>query len=175
MDDAPRLVSMTNVNVLSRIRTIREQHAFRLMQADAVARDRARKAVQVAAASLARAQDDRIRGEQQYYRDLACNASVAVDALYRGQDQLDRLAEAVTDANRLAEAASATLLHCEQALLRSTAEYRARSREVRKLHLLQEKLENAIRAHFELTDELDTEEQSSIRYSNKPSAWSERQ
>ena len=174
MDDAPRLVSMTDVRALSRIRTLREQHACRLMRADAEARDRAREASDAAIAALARAQDDRSHGEQRYYRDLACDASITIDMLYRGQDQLDRLGQAVVDAKRRSEAATASLFHCDQALLRSTAEYRARSREARKSHLLQEKLENAFRAHVELTDELGTEEQSSIRHANTHDGRSER-
>jgi hypothetical protein len=172
MDGAPRF--MTNVHALSRIRALREQDACRLVQANAKARDRAREASEAAAAALARAQDERSRGEQRYYRDLACCASVTIDMLYRGQDQLDRLAEATANANRLAEEARAMLLHCEQALSRSAAEYRARSREVKKLHVLQEKLENATRSHIALIDELNTEEQSSIRHASKPGGRSER-
>jgi hypothetical protein len=174
MDGTPRLMSISNVRALSRYRTLRERQACRLMQADAAARDRARLASEAAAAALASAENDRSLGEQRYYRDLACTASVTIDILYRGHDELARLAEAVEGANRLAGAASAALAHCEEELLRSTAEYRARFREVRKAHLLQGKLEDAARSHMELIDELDTEEQSSIRYVNRSGGRSER-
>jgi hypothetical protein len=174
MDGAPRLMSMTNVHALSRYRALREQQACRLMQADAAARDRAREASEAAAVALACAENDRSRGERRYYRDLASSASVTIEMLYRGHDELARLAEAVAGANRLAEAACAKLVHCEQALLRSAAEHRARFRDVRKTRLLQEKLENAVRSHMELIDELDTEEQGSIRHANNPSGRSER-
>jgi chromosome segregation ATPase len=174
MDGAPRLMSMTNVHALSRYRALREQQACRLMQADAAARDVAHAASEAAAAALANAESDRSRGEQRYYRELASTANFTLEMLYRRHDELARLAEAVADANRLAEAASANLVHCEQVLLRSTAEHRARFREVRKLHLVREKLENAMRSHVEQIDELDTEEQGSIRYTNKPGGRSER-
>jgi hypothetical protein len=164
---------MTNVHALSRFRALREQQARGLMQADAAARDRARVASEAAAAALACAENDRSHGEQRYYRDLASTASVTIDMLYRGQDELARLAEAVAGANRLAEAAGATLVHCEQALHRSTTGHRARFREVRKSHLVRDKLENAIRSHMELTDELDMEEQGSIRHANNSSGRSE--
>lgn len=173
MDGAPRLLSMTNVHALSRFRALREQQACRLMRADAAARDLARAASEAAATALACAESDRSRGEQRYYRDLASTASVTIDMLYRGHDELARLAEAVADANRLAETASANLAHCEQALLRSAAEYRSRFREVRKSNLVREKLKNAIRCHMELVDELDTEEQGSLRHANKPGGRSE--
>jgi hypothetical protein len=175
MDGAPRLMSMTNVHALSRYRALREQQACRLMQADAAARDRAREASEAAAAALAHAENDRSQSERRHYRDLASTASVTIEMLYRGHDELARLAEAVAGANRLAEAASANLVHCEQALLRSAAEHRARSREVRKSHLVRDKLESAIRSHMELIDELDAEEQGSIRHAkNKPGGRSER-
>jgi hypothetical protein len=174
MDGAPRFMSMSNVHALSRYRALREQQACRLMRADAAARDRAHEASEAAAVALACAENDRSRGEQRYYRDLACTASVTIEMLYRGHDELARLAEAVAGANRLAEAASAKLAHCEQALLRSAAEYRARFREVRKSHLVRDKLENAMRSHMELIDELDAEEQGSIRHANQPSGRSER-
>ena len=174
MDGAPRFPSMTNVNALSRFRALREQQARRLMQADAAARDRAREASEAATLALAGAENDRSRGEQRYYRELASTASVTLEMLYRGHDELARLAEAVAGANRVAEAASANLVHCEQALVRSAAEYRARFRELRKSDLVREKLGNAIRSHMELIDELDTEEQGSIRHANKSSGWSER-
>ena len=172
MDGAPRFMSIANVHALSRYRALREQQARRLMQADATARDRARESIAAAAAALARAEDDRSRGEQHYYRELASSASVTLEMLYRGHDELARLAEAVAGANGLAEAANANLAHCEQALQQSAAEYRARFRDVRKSHLVQEKLENAIRSHMELIDELDTEEQGSIRHANNPSGRS---
>jgi hypothetical protein len=174
MDGAPRFMTMTNVRALSRFRALREQQACRLMQTDAAARDRAREASEAAAIALACAEHDRSRGEQRYYRDLACTASVTIDMLYRGQDELARLADAVAGASRLAEAANAELAHCEQALLRSAAEYRARFREVRKSNLVREKLENAIRSHMELIDELDMEEQGSIRHANEPGGRSAR-
>ncbi|WP_156438854.1 hypothetical protein [Bradyrhizobium valentinum] len=159
---------------MSRYRALREQQAYRLMQVDAAARDRARVASEAAAVALARAENDRSCGEQRYYRDLASTARVTIEMLYRGHDELARLAEAVAGANRLAETASANLVHCEQALLRSAAEHRARFREVRKTRLLQERLENAIRSYMELIDELDTEEQGSIRHANTPSGRSGR-
>jgi hypothetical protein len=164
---------MSNMRALSRYRVLREQQACRLMQADAAARDRARLASETAAAALASAESDRSLGEQRYYRDLACTARVTIDVLYRGHDELARLGAAVEGASRLAEAASATLAHCESKLLRSGAEYRARSREVRKVHLLQDKLEDAVRSHMELIDELDAEEQNSVRHMNKPGGRSE--
>jgi hypothetical protein len=174
MDGAPRFMSMNNVHALSRYRALREQQACRLMQANAAARDRARAASQAAAVELARAESDRSRGEQRYYCDLASSASVTLEMLYRGHDELARLAEVVADANRRAETASAKLVLCEQALLRSAAEHRARFREVRKAHLLEEKLETAMRSHMELTGELDIEEQGSIRHANRPNGRSER-
>jgi hypothetical protein len=173
MDGAPRLVNMANVHALSRYRALREQQACRLMQADAAARDSARKASEAAAVALACAENDRSLNEQRYYRDLASTASVTIEMLYCGQDELARLAEAVAGANRLAGAASATLVHCEQALHRSTAEHRARFREVRKSHLVRDKLEDAIRSHVELIDELDMEEQGSIRHASNSSGRSE--
>jgi len=174
MDGAPRLMSMTNVHALARYRALREQQAHRLMQEDAASRDRAREASEMATVALVRAESDRSRGERRYYRDLVCKANATIAMLYRGQDELARLTEAVADANRLAEAAGAKLALCEQALLRSAVEYRARAREVRKLQLLWEKLENAMRSHIELIDELETEEQSTVRHANKPSGRSER-
>jgi hypothetical protein len=168
MDGAPRLMSMINVRALSRYRALREQQACRVMQADAAARDSARKASEAAAAALASAEYDRSVREQHYYRDLAGTASVTIEMLYRRHAVLARLTEAVQGANRLAEETSAVLANCENELLRSTTAYRARFREVRKSRLLQTKLEDAIRSHMELVDELDTEEQSSIRYANKP-------
>jgi hypothetical protein len=174
MDGAPRFMSIANVHALSRYRALREQQACRLMQADAAARDRARDASEAAAAALACAENDRSRGEQHYYRELAATARVTIDMLYRGHDELARLAEAVAGASRLAEAASANLVQCEQTLLRSAAEYRTRFREARKSRLVQEKLENAIRSHTALIDELDTEEQGSLRHANKPGSRSER-
>ena len=173
MDGPPRLISTTSMRALSRYRTLREQQAARLVQADAAACDGARLASEAATAALASAENERSLGEQRYYRDLACTASVTVDMLYRGHDELARLAEAVEGANRLAEAARAALAHCEKKLLRSTAEYRARFREVRKAHVVQGKLEDAIRSHMEQVDELDAEEQSSIRYANRSGGRSE--
>jgi hypothetical protein len=167
MDGAPRLVDMTNVRTLSRYRLRREQQARRVMQADATARDRARRASAAATAALASAEMDRNSSEQRYYRDLARAPSVTIEMLYRGQDELARLAAAVESAMQLAEAASAALAHCEKELLRSTSEYRARRREVRKLHLLQERLERAMRSRTELGEELETEEQNSIRHANR--------
>ena len=102
MDGAPRLVSMTNVRALSRYRALREQQACRLMQADAAARDRARDASEAAAAALACAEDDRSHGEQRYYCDLASTERVTIEMLYRGHDELARLAGAVLGASRLA-------------------------------------------------------------------------
>ncbi|UPJ51774.1 hypothetical protein IVB30_10745 [Bradyrhizobium sp. 200] len=161
-------MTMTNVRALSRYRALREQQACRIMQADAAARDRARKASAAAEAALASAENDRSSREQRYYRDLARTASVTIEMLYRRNDELARLADAVQGTKRLAEEASAALTDCENELHRSTTAYRSRFREVRKLRLLQTKLEDAIRSHLELIDELDTEEQSSIRYANKP-------
>jgi hypothetical protein len=169
MDGAPRLMNMANVRALSRFRALREQQACRLMQADAAARDRAREANEAAAVALASAEDNRRRGEQRYYRGLASTASVTIEMLYRGHDELTRLAEAVAGANRVAEAASANLAHCEQALLRSAAAHRARFREVSKSRLMRETLENAMRSHMELVDELEMEEQGSIRHASTPS------
>ena len=174
MDGTPRLMNVANVRALSRYRTLREQQASRLMQADAAARDRARKTSEAAAGALAAAENDRSLGEQRYYRDLTHTASVSIEMLYRGQDELDRLAATVEGASRLAESANAALMHRENELLRSTAAYRARFREVKKSQLLQAKVEDAIRSHAELVDELDAEEQSSIRHANKPSGRSER-
>ena len=173
MDGPPRLISITSMRALSRYRSLREQQAARLMQADATSRDRARLASEAATAALASAENDRSLGEQRYYRDLASTASVTIDMLYRGHDELARLAEVVKGANRLAEAARAALAHRETELRRSTAVYRARFREVRKAHVVQEKLEGAIRSHMELIDELDTEEQSGIRYVNGSGGRSE--
>jgi hypothetical protein len=168
MDGTPRRMSLTNVRALSRYRALREQQACRVMQADAAARDRARKASAAATAALASAENDRGIREQRYYRDLARTVSVTIEMLYRRNDELARLAQAVQGAKRMAEEARAALTDCENELHRSTTEYRARFREVRKSRLLQAKLEDAIRSHMELVDELDTEEQSSIRYANKP-------
>nr|AUR80044.1 hypothetical protein [Bradyrhizobium sp.] len=164
---------MTNVRALSRYRALREQQACRLMQADAAARDKARSAHEAAAAALAAAENDQTLGEQRYYCDLACTARVTIDVIYRGHDELARLGATVEGASRLADAASAALARCERELLRSTAEYRARFREVRKSRLLQGRLEDAVRSHMELIGELDAEEQSSIRYVNKPGGRSE--
>ena len=168
MDGAARLMSMTNVRALSRYRALREQQACRVMQADVAARDSARTASEAAAAALASAENDRNLGEQLFYRDLAGTTSVTIETLYRRHAVLARLTEAVQSAKRLAEEASAALTDCENELHRSTTAYRARFREVRKSRLLQTMVEDAIRAHLELIDELDTEEQSSIRYANKP-------
>jgi len=168
MDGAPHRMSMTNVRALSRYRAMREQQACRVMQAAAAARDRARTASDVAAAALASAENDRSLGEQHFYRDLAGAASVTIETLYRRHTALARLTEAVQRAKRLAEETRAALADRENELLRSTTAYRARFREVRKSRLLQEKLEDAIHSHLELVDELDTEEQSGIRYANKP-------
>ena len=173
MDGTPRFMNATHVRALSRYRALREQQACRLMQADAAARDMARKAREAAADMLAAAENDRSLGEQRYYRDLACTASVSIEMLYRGQDELDRLAAAVEGANRLAESARTALAHRENELLQSTAAYRARLREVKKSQLLQAKVEDAIRSYTELVDELDTEEQSSVRHANKPGGRSE--
>lgn len=168
MDGADRLMSMTNVRALSRYRALREQQACRVMQADAVARDRARTASEAAAAALAFAENDRNLGEQHYYRDLAGTASVTIETLYRRHAALARLTEAVQGAKRLAEEASAALTNCENELHRSTAAYRARFREVKKSRLVETKLEDAIRSRMELVDELETEEQGNIRHANKP-------
>lgn len=168
MDGAPRRMSVTNVRALSRYRALREQQACRVMQADAAARDRARKVCEAAAAALASAENDRSVGEQHFYRDLAGTANVTIETLYRRHAVLARLTEAVQGAKRLAEETSAALANCENELLRSTTAYRARFREVRKSRLVQTKLEDAIRSHLELVDELDTEEQSNIRHANKP-------
>jgi hypothetical protein len=167
MDGAPRLMSMTNVRALSRYRAQRERQALRVMQADAAARDHARKALDVAAAALAAAEQDRSVGEQGYYRDLDRTANVTLDMLYRRRDELARLTEAVQGATVRAEAAGAALAARETELIRSTSAYRARLREVRKSHLLQERLEGAIRSRMELADELATEEQNSTRHANK--------
>ncbi len=171
MDGTPRLLS--HMRALSHYRMLREQQACRLMQADAAARDGARSANEAAATALASAENDRCLGEQRYYRDLASTARVTIDMLYRRHDELTRLGAAVEGASRLAETASAALARCESELLRSTAEYRARFREVKKARLLQSKLEDAFRSHMELIDELDTEEQSSIRHVNRPGGRSE--
>lgn len=168
MDGAPRRMSMTNVRALSRYRALREQQACRVMQADAAARDKARTASEAATAALASAENDRRTREQRYYRDLAGTASVTIETLYRRHAALARLTEAVEGAKCLTEETSAALAECENELLRSTTAYRARFREVRKSRLLQAKLEDAVRSHLELIDELDSEEQSSIRSANKP-------
>lgn len=164
MDGAPRLTSMINVRALSRYRAQREQQARRVMQADVAARDRARKLCDTAVAALAAAEKDRSVGEQRYYRDLAHSARLTIDMLYRAHDELARLTEAVQGAERLAKAADAALAHCEKELFRSTDEYRARYREVRKSHLLQARLEDAIRSRMEMFDELETEDQNGIRH-----------
>src|SRR5262245_27549344 len=116
MDGPPRLISIASMRALSRYRSLREQQAARLMQADATARDRAYLASEAATAALVSAENDRSLGEQRYYRDLAVTASVTIDMLYRGQDELARLAEAVKGANHLAEAARAALAHREKEL-----------------------------------------------------------
>ena len=117
MDGAPRLMSMTNVRALSRYRALREQQACRVMQADAAARDSARKASEAAAAALASAENDRSLREQLFYRDLAGTVSVTIEMLYRRHDELARLTEAVQGAKRMAEEARAALADCENELL----------------------------------------------------------
>ncbi|MDQ8726882.1 hypothetical protein [Bradyrhizobium sp. LHD-71] len=169
MDGAPRL-TMTNLRALSRYRSQREQQACRIMQADAAARDRARDARDAAAAALASAERARLVGEQRYYGELAHGARLTIDMLYRAHEELARLTETVQGAERLAKTAGTTLAHREEELLRSSATYRARHREVRKSHLLLAKLEDAIRSRMELVDELETEDQSGIRHTNKTTA-----